>query len=140
MNPWVMSGSDIHPAIRRGAVLAILIALTAAVLHLDCAVAGAAPTVEPTSARPAVSAPAHPGAHLPAWDDCCAHDRYLVQASVLPADTAKHGLLGLLSFVVVAAVLAPRFPAATAVRGPPRSPPFIRTGRRILTHLGIDRR
>ena len=77
---------------------------------------------------------------MPAWDDCCAHDRYLVQASVLPADTAKHWLLGLLSFIVIVAVLAPRFPAATAVRGPPGSPPFTRTGRRILTHLGIARR
>ncbi|MEV5652611.1 hypothetical protein AB0L57_30555 [Nocardia sp. NPDC052254] len=140
MNSWPVSGSDILPAFRRGAVVVLLIALWTAVLHLDCVVAGAESPGASAAARPTAVATAHSSAHLPAWDDCCAHDRYLVQPSVLLADPAKHWLAGLWSFVVIAAVLVPRFPAATAVRGPPGAPAFTRTGRQILTRLGIARR
>ncbi len=142
MNSWPRSGSDIHPASRHRSamVVAILVALLVAALHLDCAVAGAESPDEPARVPAATSAPAHPGVHLPTWDDCCAHDRLLVMDSVLPADTAKHWLLGMLCWVVVAVALVPQCPAATAGRAPPGRRPFARTGRTLLTHLGIARR
>ncbi|MEU6563077.1 hypothetical protein [Nocardia nova] len=134
------SGSRTRPGYRCGIVVAILIALLSAAPHLGCAIAAAAPAGSPDAVE-RVAAPSHPAAHPPAWDDCCAHDRNLVQVSALPADPAEHWLLGLLCWVVTAAVvLAARFPAAAAGRGPPGSPPFTRTGRQILTHLGIARR
>lgn len=107
--------------------------LTLVVLHTDCVVAEAE-----TAGTAASSTPAHLGSHLPAWDDCCAHDRHVVLDSVLPADPAKLWPPGHVWDAVTTVTLARWHHHATAVRGPPGPPP--RTGRDILTHLGIARR
>ncbi|NKY87789.1 hypothetical protein [Nocardia veterana] len=128
---------------RRGLLAAFFITLlTLVALHIDCAGPEfAVPTdAVPTAAHTAKPALAHLGAHLPARDDCCAHDRHPALDTVLPAGT-KPGLAGLLWWIVaVVAVTALASWAATAVRGPPIRPAPARTGRDILTHLSIDRR
>ncbi|WP_063002353.1 hypothetical protein [Nocardia mikamii] len=124
---------------RRGVAAMIFVALlTLVALHTDCAVADAETAGPSASSAAPKSAPAHLGSHLPAWDDCCAHDRHVVLDSVLPADPAKLWPPGHLWDAVATVTAARRHHRATTVRGPPGPPP--RTGRDILTHLGIARR
>jgi hypothetical protein len=113
-----------------------LLALVA--LHTDCVVADgetAGASASSAAARPAL---AHLGSHLPAWDDCCAHDRHVVLDSVLPTDPVKLWPPGNVWDAVAVVTPARWHRHGTAVRGPPGPPP--RTGRDILTHLGIARR
>ncbi|WP_157104099.1 hypothetical protein [Nocardia kruczakiae] len=124
---------------RRGVVAMIFVALlTLVALHTDCVVADAATAGAPASSAATKSTLAHLGSHLPAWDDCCAHDRHVVLDSVLPADPVKLWPPGHVWDAVAAVTPARWHRHATAVRGPPGPPP--RTGRDILTHLGIARR
>ncbi|MBF5001372.1 hypothetical protein IRT45_30015 [Nocardia sp. BSTN01] len=124
---------------RRGVVAMIFVALlTLVALHTDCVVADAETAGTSASSAAAKSTLAHLGSHLPAWDDCCAHDRHIVLDSVLPADPVKLWPPGQVWDAVAAVTPARWHRHATAVRGPPGPPP--RTGRDILTHLGIARR
>ncbi|WP_146102272.1 hypothetical protein [Nocardia nova] len=127
------------PRPRRGvAALIFVFLLTLVALHTDCTVAEAETSGAAASSAAAKSALAHLGSHLPAWDDCCAHDRHMVLDSVLPADPAKLWPPGQLWAAAEPATAATSHFLATAVRGPPGPPP--RTGRDILTHFGIARR
>ncbi|MGW5519916.1 putative copper homeostasis (lipo)protein LpqS [Nocardia africana] len=127
------------PRPRRGvAALIVVFLLTLVALHTDCTVDDAETSSATASSAAATSTLVHLGSHLPAWDDCCAHDRHVVLDSTLPADPAKlWPPSGLADTGETVAATSWHF-LATAVRGPPGPPP--RTGRDILTHFGIARR